>query len=70
MTWDSYGNGRILKSGLWESLGCCFLGFGHVRTPCIQPVYLGAPYAFSIKFYITYQKKKKKSEIVLGHKID
>jgi hypothetical protein len=47
---------------------CCFLGFGHVRTPCIQPVYLGAPYAFSIKFYVTYQKKK--SEIVLGHKID
>lgn len=33
--------------GLWEPL-------------CIWPVYLGVPYAFSIKFFITCQKKKKK----------
>lgn len=31
---------------------CCFSGFGLVRAP----VYLGAPYFFSIKFFITYQK--------------
>jgi hypothetical protein len=36
-----------------------FLGFWASKSSlCIRHVYLGAPYIFSIKFFITYQKNK------------
>ena len=42
-----------------------FLGFWASKSSmCIRHVYVGAPYIFSIKFFITYQKNKIKGFIL------